>query len=533
MNRIPPWRYPLETKWKRLQLSVPWPIYLLAIAYIVGLAFIARENSYRTPAESFIQCGSTYFPADDSCGVNGTFCEPFSGTTFDFRCPAQCKSLILANPRPVGAEEVAFVPFVIGGGDQGGTYRGDSFICQAAVHAGIISNSNGGCGTVTLVGEQQNFLSSSAHGISSTAFPGPFPLSFRLSRSNALKVCTDKRNFALGYNIIITCILFLLTRGRPQLLFWSLVCVGYWHISLFSDARSMPPDLSGAFSDFLPALFVCYVFWRVGFRHCLPYFSDIPLERLVWYLPFYWLGVLFNITTEKIPIDRLLGSDIKQRPGALTALIIIVILVAVAVLNQTRVARKTGWFTWYLRRYILGAVVILILSLLPGLVFRLHHYAAAIALIPLTAFPTRPSAVYQAFCLGMFLNGVAKFKFDSILQTPAELRRDAPLGSSLPIFLTNSTSFNASIPLSQQVLQWNTFPDTEEGWNGFSLIIDDVQAFVGAALSFSLAALEPNVPHFFRIAFQRNGASGDYTKAATLWPNGTWIDPAPGPANAF
>jgi hypothetical protein len=66
-------------------------------------------------------------------------------------------------------------------------------------------------------------------------------------------------------------------------------------------------------------------------------------------------------------------------------------------------------------------MIILIGSQLPGLQFRLHHYFAAILLTPLTAVPTRLSAIYQAFVLGMFLNGVAAFDFDSIFQTAAEV----------------------------------------------------------------------------------------------------------------
>lgn len=42
-------------------------------------------------------------------------------------------------------------------------------------------------------------------------------------------------------------------------------------------------------------------------------------------------------------------------------------------------------------------------------------------LVPGTAFPTRPSAIFQGFLLGMFLNGAAAFDFDSILQTAVEV----------------------------------------------------------------------------------------------------------------
>jgi hypothetical protein len=106
--------------------------------------------------------------------------------------------------------------------------------------------------------------------------------------------------------------------------------------------------------------------------------------------------------------------------------------------------------------------------------------------------------------------------------------------------------------LHNQTLQWEGFPaNNADGWNGFALLIDDVERFVGNALNFSLAMLDASVPHFFRLAvsfhgthfvkvdlsrtftsfqFQQDGTSGDFTQAATIWPNGTWVDPQPGPS---
>lgn len=60
---------------------------------------------------------------------------PFTNSTFDFRCPAQCSGVVLQNPRTVGDEQVDFVPLIVGGGDPNGTYRGDTFVCAAAVQA--------------------------------------------------------------------------------------------------------------------------------------------------------------------------------------------------------------------------------------------------------------------------------------------------------------------------------------------------------------------------------------------------------------
>ena len=158
----------------------------------------------------------------------------------------------------------------------------------------------------------------------------------------------------------------------------------------------------------------------------------------------------------------------------------------------------------------------LVLALLPGLQFRLHHYVIAMVLVPGTAWPTRASAVYQGFLLGLFLNGVAAWGFDSILQTAAQvsshplrvpsnvlmhlqLQRDAALITDTPIFLTNSSTFNAALPLVNQTISWAALPDGE-GWDGFALLVDDVERYAGAALNFSLSALTQGIPHFFRIA---------------------------------
>lgn len=122
-------------KFTRLATS-PWLFAVLAAVYIIGLSFFSRAQSFLTPAESFVGCTSTYWLSRDGCGLDGVFCGPFEDNDpFDFRCPAQCDNVILQNPRTVGDEQTAFVPLIVGGGDANHTYRGDSFICAAAIQA--------------------------------------------------------------------------------------------------------------------------------------------------------------------------------------------------------------------------------------------------------------------------------------------------------------------------------------------------------------------------------------------------------------
>lgn len=285
----------------------------------------------------------------------------------------------------------------------------------------MISNSKGGCATVSLIGNFTNFLPLTAHGLTSIGFPSVFPLAFQFSPATDIAHCEDLRNPALAFSIIITALIFLVFRPKPLVAFWSLVCIGYWHVTLFSEPQANPPDLEAAFGGFLPTLFVAYGIWRLAWRFTLPQFHQAPIEASVWYLASFWPGVLSNITAAKLPIDRLVASDIDARPGALTALVIIVVILFIIVANQVRVIRKTGWLPHYLGWYIIGGLVILVLSQLPGLQLRLHHYIIALALTPGTAFPTRLSAIYQGFLLGLFLNGVAGYGFSSILQTAADV----------------------------------------------------------------------------------------------------------------
>lgn len=196
------------------------------------------------------------------------------------------------------------------------------------------------------------------------------------------------------------------------------------------------------------------------------------------------------------------------------------------IVNQLRVIRRAGVLPLYARWYALGAIVVGLLFTLPALEFRLHHYIVAIVLTPGTAFVTRPSAFFQAFLLGMFLNGVARWGFDSLLQTAESLRGDAALGTELPAF-TNITDAT--------VVSWEAIPSELTGsWDGFALLVDDVLRYTGSATNFTLASIDGldlvALPHFLRLAYRSGADSGDFTKAATVLTNGTWIKPEPGPS---
>ena len=116
-------------------------------------------------------------------------------------------------------------------------------------------------------------------------------------------------------------------------------------------------------------------------------------------------------------------------------------------------------------------------------------------LMPGCAFVTRPSALFQGFLLGLFLDGAGRWGFASILQTPASLVGDGSNGSPLPILLTSATNFTAD----QAAIWWEAIPANLVGsWDGFAVIVDDVLAWTGTSTNFSIAALDRSLPHYFR-----------------------------------
>ena len=69
---------------------------------------------------------------------------------------------------------------------------------------------------------------------------------------------------------------------------------------------------------FLPSCCVLFVLWHVSAKRTL---SDLPLNsdtkvsyvsRVILWYPLFWLGVLNNMTFDRLPVDRLTISDLKS-----------------------------------------------------------------------------------------------------------------------------------------------------------------------------------------------------------------------------
>ncbi|AEO62527.1 uncharacterized protein THITE_2106787 [Thermothielavioides terrestris NRRL 8126] len=509
--------------------------------WLVTFALLMRDgqNAAEIPAwgtPTLIGCGSTYWASGNGCGLDGVDCRPFTDAGFPFLCPANCASYQVLNPRAVGDQEVIYRSLVIGGppasGEGPAVYRGDSYICGAAIHAGVISNANGGCGVVKLIGQQTNFNSTAANGITSIGFDSYFPLSFTFESGIECEF-HDMVWSLLAVSVVFTAV-FSLFVTSPALFFFPVFTVLYWTVGMATDTPNhsdIPSLFSTEIGNFLPAAFVGWVMYdKMGIRRTLKGLTA-QVEKTVLWLGAAWVGALTNYTLDFIPIQRLTPHDLNQQPGARAALAIIVLILAVIAATQVWFFRQEGRLIRNLQLYALLVLGIIISVTLPDLNLRIHHYILALLLLPGTSLQTRPSLLYQGLLVGLFVNGIARWGFDAVLQTDYALLGDAPMGTALPSIRTPTITANSSITFS-----WDPPPGA---YDGISVLVNDVERF--RTYFYDTAVVVTNVTwvreaglrakEYFRFAWMKGSSRGDYTRAGTWDATGQfWTPMAPGPS---
>ena len=515
--------------------------------WVVTFALVKRQSTIATEIAGWgepqnIGCGVTFWGSGNSCGIDGSDCRPFNGSGFPFRCSANCESYHVLEPRAVGDQEVNYRPLVIGGLATDGTplYRGDSFICGSAIHAGVISNTHGGCGVVQLVGNHQDYASLKSNGIESIHFDSYFPLSFTFVDGMSC-TASDMRWSLLAVSAVFTGVLSLFTLSPSMFFFPNFIGI-FWTVGMAMDPppyRSIAGLVSNLLGKFLPAMFIAWVMYdKMGVRHTLKGLTAQIEKSILWLGP-CWVGALDNYTLSFIPIQRLNKHDLEQQPGARAALSMIIIMLAAIFIGQVWFFRQEGRFIRYLKLYAVFIGGIVISLTLPGLNLRIHHYILALLLLPGTALQTRPSLVYQGLLIGLFINGIARWGFDPVLQTSYALQGDAQKGSRLPdisdpvIEWANATSGPST---SSITFTWDR--PTGQVYDGISILVNDVERF-RSYFEDTFAREDQfiwtrnsslGLPEYFRFAFMEGSDAGDYTKAGTWTADGEWQQMKAGPS---
>jgi hypothetical protein len=504
--------------------------WIVLVAFILHLSTAAGVIQGSEQPIQHIDCSETFWRRGNGCGLNGFECRPFNGTSFAFRCAANCAQVQVLNPYPVGSQDIVYRPLVIGGP----VYRGDSFICGSAIHAGIVSDVYGGCGIVSRVGQSDSFPATQRNGIESVGFDSYFPLSFEFTSNSSVECkVKDQRWLLLAISLIFTTTLSLFTTSASVQFFVTFTGL-FAHVSLISDppgvsphSVSVLPELFSHFvGRFLPAAFCAIVLYWTCVKRSLDGLMA-QVEKTALWLGGCWIGALSNYTFSWLPIQRLTIHDLEQQPGAKLSLAIILIVIAIIVVQQVYYFRLERRLLQYLAVYGTFFAAIIACLLLPGLELRIHHYIIALLLLPGTSLQTRSSLFYQGLLLGLFINGIARWGFDAVLQTPGDLREDAAFDSLLPSILEPVTSLGSAI--SNISFSW-AMPPPLLGYDGISILVNDVEryrSYFSEALPaddhFTWARNSSSaLPEYFRFGYLNVGRSLDYTKAGVWNVNGSW-----------
>ncbi|KAF4556588.1 LCCL domain-containing protein [Elsinoe fawcettii] len=539
-------RYAPKRAQRAWLLAFFWAAWLLAFSLIQWKSSFASEiPGYGAPAR--LSCGARYWSDRNGCGINGDGCRPFANASLAFRCPANCARAQIYTPHAVGEQEIVYRNLVIGGPTDisqpldTSAYRGDSFICGAAIHAGFINDKEGGCGVLELVGEKDEYPSTKAHHVESIGFDSYFPQSFKF-KPGTRQQCKDLRWPVMIVSAIFTVIISLFTTS-PPVFFTSVFLILFATTALATDPPSFADYaqlISSAAGRILPAGFCMAVMYHFAVRRTLTGLTA-QVEKSVLWVGAAWVGALNNYTFDHIPIQRLTPHDLRAQPGAIPALIIVVLSIFAIALGQAWCFRIEGRLPRYLLLYGIFCGSLLLMLAIPRMNIRIHHYILGLLFLPGTSFQTRPSLLYQGLLVGLFVNGIARWGFDPLLQTPGDLFRDVNLDSLLPVVaapvigaLGNNITFKLGpIP---------TASDHGRKYDGISILVNDVErlrtyrdffesgSWTNGTKEWTWDRYKHGLPEYFRFAYMMGSSTADYTKAGIWLANGTWVHPEKGPS---
>lgn len=559
-------------------------VYFILNPYLTVPPHIKNEENTPIDLLSCLEQVHGWRGKNAACGINNELCNFDTANDYIFRCPALCdKESWTYSLMAVGNQRIKHRGYVIGGGKKMNSedgiltapYRVDSFLCGAAVHAGIVSPFSGGCARIRIsdTGELSfpSVKGSFKYG-DSISFSTFYPFSFVFkaltgSGDNKVSNCHDPRLLILVNNIILGIPIVYLASGLVT--YWTMSFVGFWTICLATDPpvtvnAEDPETLSALLSigleRFLPSFFILYVLWECSAKRTLtapepPTQSSNLYKLFLWY-PLFWLGILNNMTFDRLPVDRLTIADLKEQAGALVSVLCIAGTIFVSAIIQAYKIWLSGRFRKYLAIYSTFILLLLVIAFLPGLTLRVHHYILAILLIPGCSTRGRTALAFQGILLGLFLSGASRWGLASIAETANSLLRGDPKGKIYSPIILGYNNETGVLDFETVDLSLLTPIDRKRNkkYNAISLLINDIERFVARSLekinlkqifqasselrqSIAQALKEGkkdkngNILIYLRLGRKilNSQIYSDFSNAAEIkWPSGEFIEPLAG-----
>ncbi|ORY68756.1 uncharacterized protein BCR38DRAFT_334525 [Pseudomassariella vexata] len=506
---------------------------MFAILYDTSMGPVMVDGLYQ-PVQQ-IDCTDSFWLPDNGCGIDGADCRPFAGTSMAFHCPSDCAKAKVQTPHHVGAQNIVNRQLVIGGP----IYRGDSYICGSAIHAGIISDADGGCGIVTRVGQTNTYPSTHINEIESIAVRTYFPLSFKFQLDSGFEC--QERNLrwllpflSLGFTIVV-----FLFSSNPAVPFFTAFVVGFVHVSLVSDEPEAGPHLSpvhahpGVYSShslssnlvkLLPAALCATLIYKCSVR---PTFRNLTahIETTALWLGGFWIGSFSNHTFEWFPISRLAARDMELQRMAISTVFMALILI-----YQVYNLRLEGRLAKSAPLYTIFTLALIIYIIAPSLRLPIHYVVLPLVIMPGASIQTRASLFFQGLLVGLFVHGVTHQGFVPITHSP-----------SLSVETPDSTNFPTPIPtiLQPEIFLEDAASNITFVWanpvpplfEGISMLVNDVERgrrYFGDENApesddrFEWRRGPQAVVDYVRFSYLKDGRALGYSEAGIWLVNGTW-----------
>ena len=265
----------------RLYLAVFLFLSLLLTALLYYLNGFAASTS-TSSAPSPFTCHNILWAGADSCGYMAHDCRPFTSEPFDIRCAARCDWPNLSH-RTVGVQP---------------HYRADSYVCAAAIHAGLIGT-HGGCIRAAFNGPHWGYASGKGSGgLTSEAYESWFPVSFSVTGADGASHC-DYFHWSFLFVGLTLFLLLCLLRPPPVVLFYSLLLYCYYYVAATMNDSATQESIFWTATERL--------FYVGTFGYCM--YKLGPAVTLTGHDE----GKLHDSHAQAVAMDELLDDDASSR----------------------------------------------------------------------------------------------------------------------------------------------------------------------------------------------------------------------------